>query len=104
MKIKLQIPLLIGKQGDYMVAYCPALELSSFGETEKEAERSFDEALQLFLKETHERGTLEKCLLDLGWSLQKKPKPIYTPPLVKQNATKGFESPVWINEQVAIPY
>ncbi|MBS4029527.1 MAG: hypothetical protein KGZ58_12935 [Ignavibacteriales bacterium] len=57
------------KEGDSIVAYCPALELSSYGDTKKEARSAFEEALKIFLKETMQKGTLEKFLLKLGWSL-----------------------------------
>ena len=33
------------KEGDYIVAYCQALELSSYGVTEKEAKEGFEGAL-----------------------------------------------------------
>jgi predicted RNase H-like HicB family nuclease len=68
------------KEGDYIVAYCAALELSSFGKDKVEARKNFEEALNIFIEETHTRGTLENVLLDLGWSLRKKPTAIYTPP------------------------
>ena len=35
--IKVELEVLVSKEGDYFVAYCPALELSSYGATEKEA-------------------------------------------------------------------
>src|SRR4051812_32950155 len=76
--ISIDVDLL--KEGDYIVAYCSALELSSFGKNETEARKNFEEALNIFVDETHKRGTLEKVLLDLGWSLRKKPTALYTPP------------------------
>ena len=41
------------KQGDYIISYCPALELSSFGLTEDEAKGGFEGALHSFIKDTH---------------------------------------------------
>ena len=55
------------KDGDYIVSYCPALELSSFGNDEEDAKKGFEAALNIFFDELHKRGTLEKVLLNLGW-------------------------------------
>jgi len=92
------------KEGDYIVSYCPALELSSFGQTEEEATEGFEGALETFLKDTHDKGTLERVLLDLGWSLKKIPTAQYKPP-VKKIRTKHRNSSYIrsFNEPVAIP-
>jgi predicted RNase H-like HicB family nuclease len=89
------------KQGDYIVSYCQALELSSFGLTEDEAKEGFAGALDTFIKDTHEKGTLERVLLDLGWSLTKVK---YQPPTNKVR-TKARNSSLirTFKEKVAIP-
>lgn len=79
--VSISIDVDLFKEGDYIVAYCPALEISSFGKDGVEAKKNFEEALNIFVDETHSRGTLEKVLLDLGWSLRKKPTALYTPPI-----------------------
>lgn len=68
------------KEGDYFVSYCPALELSSFGDSEEDATKGFEEALAIFFDELHKRGTLEKVLLNLGWGLRKLPVASFVPP------------------------
>lgn len=75
-----EVFVVIVKEGDYFVAYCPPLELSSYGKTEAEARAAFEEAMQIFVEETERKGTLEKVLLNLGWTLRKKPTPEYQPP------------------------
>jgi predicted RNase H-like HicB family nuclease len=92
------------KEGDYIVSYCPALELSSFGLTEDEAKEGFEGALHTFISDTHEKGTLERVLLDLGWSLTKIPTVKYQPPIAKVR-TKARNSSLirTFNEKVAIP-
>src|SRR5579872_4816364 len=67
------------KQGDYIVSFCPALQLSSFGVTEDEAKIGFEGILHTFIQDTHEKGTLENVLLDLGWTLKKIPTASYKP-------------------------
>jgi predicted RNase H-like HicB family nuclease len=100
-EIALEINLI--KDGEYIVAYCPSLELSSFGKTEKEAKASFDEALDIFMEYCIEHGTLEKNLLNLGWSLRKLPTVKYEPPKIKagKNSLKAAHST--FKERVSIP-
>ena len=85
------VQVYLGQQGDYYVAYCPALELSSYGDSEKDAKEGFEEALNIFLKDTYEKGTFEKVLLKLGWSLKQRPKPIYTPPHFTKDSLRKFD-------------
>jgi len=55
------------KEEDYIVAYCPALELSAYGKTEGEAKKAFEESLELFVQEITRKGTVDKVLRKLGW-------------------------------------
>lgn len=78
--VELMIELLLVQEGKHWVALAPALGLSSHARTQEEAKKAFGEALDIFLEETVERGTLEKLLLDLGWTLRKKPAVLFEPP------------------------
>ena len=80
------VDVLLIKEGEYFVAYCPALEVSSYGKTEEEAKSGFDEAFEIFIHETEKRGSFEKALLKLGWSLKQLPVPSYIPPTKKRTA------------------
>ena len=77
-EIVLQLNIL--KEGDTYVAYSPALDLSSCGKTVGEAKRNFQSALNLFLEELQEMGTLDEVLLDLGWRHGNTPKFSWIPP------------------------
>ncbi len=81
----ISVPVVILKEGDYMVAYCPALELSAYGRTEDAAKKAFEQIVHIFLEETERKGTLEKVLLSLGWSLRQKPSCKYEPPFFISN-------------------
>jgi len=100
--VDVSLDVLLIKEGDYIVSYCPALDLSSFGDTEEDAKKGFDEAIAIFLDELHKRGTLEKVLLNLGWQLKKFPKASFLPPDADYNP---YNKPVQrrISERVAIP-
>ena len=78
--IKVTLQVMLYKEGDFSVAYCPALELSAYGDNNKTAKSEFKATLTIFIEETMKRGTLEKELLSLGWCLQKVPEAKYEPP------------------------
>ena len=61
-----KLTVAIEKDGDYYTAYCPELELSSYGASEPETIESFREALQIFLEETDRKGTFGKILSEIG--------------------------------------
>ncbi|GAB2857614.1 hypothetical protein [Hymenobacter ruber] len=102
-KAQVEVLLVLDDTGQY-VAYCPALELSSYGDTEAEAEAAFEETLQFFIQDTAERGTLDRLLLALGWRLVKKPTPIYEPPrLSAEVLNRHSHSRRILTEQVLLP-
>lgn len=49
-----------------IVALCPELNISSFGDTPEEALISLQEAVTLFLEECQQMGTLEMVLEEAG--------------------------------------
>lgn len=69
------LPIAIKKEGKYFISYCPPLDVWSQGETQTIAEDNLKEALQLFLIDCFERGTLDKVLKDCGFIAIKKPLP-----------------------------
>jgi predicted RNase H-like HicB family nuclease len=65
----IQIPFtsqLFAEDGQ-MVAVCPELNVSSFGDTVDEALASLQEAVELFLEECQAMGTLEMILEEAGY-------------------------------------
>lgn len=74
------VEILFIKEGEMIVAYCPALELSSYGKDIKEAKAAFDEALEIFIEETEQKGSFERLLLRKGWRLAQMPSVVYEPP------------------------
>ena len=84
------LPVTILREGDQFVAYAPALELSTSGNTFEQAQNRFTEAVQLFLEECFSMGTLDKVLTDLGW---KKEKRQWNPPVVVAQDTYMVNMP-----------
>ena len=57
------------EENGVIVALCPELNVSSFGDTPEEAMDSLKEALSLFLEGCQEMGTLEAVLEEAGYHL-----------------------------------
>lgn len=67
MGIKAELELLMMKQGDTFVAYFPALDISTCGDTFEEAAKRAEDLPEIFFEETMKHGTLHEALEDLGW-------------------------------------
>lgn len=65
---QLNIKVEIFKEDYLYVALCPSLNVSSFGETIDEAKKSLVEALNIFIEECSEMGTLEEVLEESGFT------------------------------------
>lgn len=72
MQESIQLRLEIFQEGDLSVGICPALNVSSFGETLTEAKQSIQEALEAFVEECDEMVTLSEVLEESGFSLKDK--------------------------------
>lgn len=66
----IQLKLEIVKENDLYVGICPALSVSSFGETLPEAKQAVQEALLAFIEECEEMGTLTEVLEESGFILK----------------------------------
>ncbi len=61
------------REGDRYVSLCPELNVSSFGDTEAEAEAAIKEAVRLFVEQCDEMGTLAEVLEEAGFEHVTKP-------------------------------
>jgi len=88
--INVLIDVFFLKEGNTIVAYSPALNLTTYGEDRDDAKLAFNEAIKIFFDETQKKGTLEKILLKLGWSLTQIPAINYKPPKIVNNQLAQF--------------
>jgi len=100
-QFKLNVEIIITKEDQYYVVYCPDLELSSYDETIPKAKASFYEEVSIFLEETHKKGTFEQYLLNNGWTLRQRPKYQYEPPKRSAKNYRGIISRQTINIPVS---
>jgi hypothetical protein len=70
-----QMPVVIFKESGVWFAHCPALEITGYGHSEREARDSFDIMLAEFFRYAEENGNLHSELKRLGWQVE-----THTPP------------------------
>ncbi len=66
--MNISVRIEVFKEDDVYVALSPELNVSSFGDTIEEAKKSFKEAVEAFVEECQEMGTLEAVLEESGFS------------------------------------
>jgi predicted RNase H-like HicB family nuclease len=66
------VMVLFLKEAEMFVAYSPVLDLSTCGQTFEEAQKNFEEAIQIFFEECIKSNTLDDVLTSLGWKSVKK--------------------------------
>ncbi len=79
LNLELKLPVSVLREGEKYIAYTPALDLSTSGDSYEEVKRRFGEIVNIFIEELIKKGTLEQVLFDLGW---KKIQAKWNPPIV----------------------
>jgi predicted RNase H-like HicB family nuclease len=69
--VMVRLPFRLKKEGASFVSWCPALDVSSAGDSAKEAEKNLVEALRLFIMSCYERGTLDRIFKECGFVPEK---------------------------------
>lgn len=85
------LPVTFLREGKQFVAYTPALDLSTSGNTFEQAKKRFSEIVGIFFEECLNMGTLESVLSDLGWNKQNSE---WNPPTVVAQDTQMFNVPM----------
>ena len=72
------------KDRKQVIAYSPALDISTVGKSEKHAKKRFEELVRIFLKDISERNVLNEVLTELGWKkICSSRKSEWVPPQIK---------------------
>ena len=90
---KSDIPVLFFEEGDKVVAYSPALDLSTCGDTEEQARKRFSEATEVFFKELIDMGTLDDVLGECGWH-KVAATGEWSPPVYRRTRKESVKIPV----------
>ena len=66
MEFQFRLPVQIWQEQGHFVAFCPVLQVTSYGDSKKDAQKNIKEAVELFLEVCVEDGTLNKVLRECG--------------------------------------
>jgi len=62
------LEVIVFKETDNIfVGYAPAIDVSSYGDSEQQALEAVKEAIDIYFDYTRKKGTLERDLLRMGW-------------------------------------
>lgn len=89
--IKVKLSMIFFEEDGSRIVYCPALDLSGYGNNENEAFESFETTLGEYFSYTVNKGTLAKDLNRMGWKVKSRYKKM-TPPSMQHllNENKNF--------------
>lgn len=90
--IQTKIPVVFFAEGEKIIAYSPALDLSTCGDTEEQARKRFAEATTLFFDEIVKMGTAEEVLTECGWYRLCSGK-TWQPPVLKSYSEEVVQIP-----------
>jgi hypothetical protein len=82
-QMNINLPVAFITEGDRVIAYTPALDLSTAGKDEAEAKARFVEIVAMFFNDLVENHTLDAVLSDLGWQKQTTQ---WSPPAIRQES------------------
>jgi len=72
--IKTELSLISFVEDNVFFVYCPALDLTGYGNNEDEAQQSFSQTLKMYFEDTIDKNTLIKDLERHGWVVNKHNK------------------------------
>ena len=89
---EMQLSLIVFKEDEGYVAYCPALELCGCGKTKAKAQQSFKIVLEEYIRYTTENKTLIEDLIEHGWEIKENYKKIMPPKISKLLQKNNYSS------------
>jgi len=66
--VSIGFDMIVFREGDAYVAYCPEFDLSSCGSTLDNARANLKTAVRLFIEEADRMGTLDQVLQEAGYT------------------------------------
>lgn len=104
--LKVSLDIIFFAEGKYIVAYCPALDLSIAGTDEEDAKKEFAQMFMEYATDCIERNTLQDDLRAHGWKLKESQyeAPTITQMLVGNEILRNiFDTKDYKKEVVNIP-
>ncbi len=82
--IELMVDVISFVEDNNSIFYCPALDVSGYGENDDDAQKSFELSLGEFFDYTLNKGTFEGVLKKMGWVVTKSKRKPMTPPTMER--------------------
>jgi hypothetical protein len=87
--IQLELPVSFIQEGASVIAYTPALDISTVGKDKADAKRMFDELVAVFFDDIVKNNTLDDVLTGLGWKKSEGVGEVgWQPPVITQESYK----------------
>jgi hypothetical protein len=110
-EVQVDLALILFEEDGSQIAYCPALDVSGYGNNEIEAKKSFEISLSEFFRYLTNKKTFDKELQRLGWKIKKDHNKFMTPPSMtelligNENFSRIFNNFPFrkIDERIALP-
>nr|WP_320059262.1 hypothetical protein [uncultured Bacteroides sp.] len=67
-----KLEMYLFQEDDSFIVYCPALDLSAYGDSEEEAKKAFDKTFELHILYCLRKKTLYEDLKNHGWNIRSK--------------------------------
>lgn len=93
MKLSVELPVVFIEEDETVIAYTPALDLSTCGSSRAEADKMFQEAVRIFFNDLVENNTADEVLGGLGWK-RDEIKSSWIPPKISQESV-GVKIPTF---------
>jgi hypothetical protein len=82
------------KEGESIIAFSPALDISTCANSFDKARKRFEELVGIFFEELDKKGTAEEVLTSLGWTqVSKREKHSWIPPYIINRTNEEFTIP-----------
>lgn len=88
--LEFKLPVSILREGKKFIAYTPALDLSTSGDSHKEVRERFSEIVNIFFEEVVKKGTLDEVLRSSGW---RRIRTKWQPPIVISQESQTVRVP-----------
>lgn len=78
--VRVSLDMYLFKEDSSYIAYCPALDLSAYGDSEEHAKKSFEDIFAITIKYMLNKNTMKDDLINHGWQVKSmKEKKIKAP-------------------------
>lgn len=95
-KLGVKLTVNFFRERNKFIAYSPALDISTCGDSFEEAKKNFEELVEIFIDDLIKMKTLNSVLTECGWRKVSRPKPHWVPPVLIATTQEEVQIPVGV--------